>query len=72
MLSGGPPVTPKHSTIQRALKAATSGLTFVDTQEHERFFSFPDLYARARQAAGALREQGHPHLGALVDDAITR
>ena len=58
MLSGGPPVTPKYSTIQRALKAATSGLTFVDTQEHEHFFSFPDLYARARQAAGALRERG--------------
>ena len=28
ILSGGPALAPKHGTIQRALAAATSGLTF--------------------------------------------
>ncbi|MFN2549584.1 MAG: fatty acyl-AMP ligase [Myxococcales bacterium] len=57
-MSGGPAPKPKHATIQRALAAAKSGLTFVDARENERSFSFADLYARARQVAGALREGG--------------
>ncbi|MGZ6143098.1 MAG: AMP-binding protein, partial [Myxococcales bacterium] len=58
MLSGGPAPKPRHATIQRALAAASSGLTFLDAREHERFFSFPELEARAMRAAGALRAKG--------------
>jgi acyl-CoA synthetase (AMP-forming)/AMP-acid ligase II len=58
MLSGGPPLTPKHATLQRALKTATSGLTFLDARENERFFPFPGLYDRATRTAGSLRERG--------------
>ena len=59
MLSGGPAPSSRHLTIQRALAAAgKGGLTFVDARENERWFTFAELHARARRAAGALRSKG--------------
>ncbi|HET7785351.1 MAG TPA: fatty acyl-AMP ligase [Myxococcales bacterium] len=61
MLSGGPPLRPRHATVGEALESAASsalGLTFLDAKERETAFSFAELYARACRAAGGLRELG--------------
>jgi fatty-acyl-CoA synthase len=61
MLSGGPPLRPRHATVGEALQSAASsrlGLTFVDAKERETALSFAELHARACRAAGGLRELG--------------
>lgn len=61
MLSGGPPIPPRHRTLGDALRAAAAsrlGLTFLDARERETELSFAELYERARRAAGGLRELG--------------
>ncbi|HYS11266.1 MAG TPA: fatty acyl-AMP ligase [Myxococcales bacterium] len=61
MLSGGPPLVPRHATMIAALESAARsrwGLSFLDAQERETALSFAELYERARVAAGGLREMG--------------
>jgi acyl-CoA synthetase (AMP-forming)/AMP-acid ligase II len=53
---------PRADTVNAALRAATtqpdSGLIFVDLSEREAPLGWPELYARARRAAGVLRALG--------------
>jgi acyl-CoA synthetase (AMP-forming)/AMP-acid ligase II len=53
---------PRFDNVNAALRAATtypdSGVTFVDLAERETPLGWPELYARARRAAGALRALG--------------
>jgi acyl-CoA synthetase (AMP-forming)/AMP-acid ligase II len=61
MLSGGPMVAPRHTTLQSALEGAARsrlGLAFLDAQERETRLSFAELYERAQKAAGGLRQMG--------------
>ena len=61
MLSGGPPVPPRHPTLQAALRSAADsrwGLSFLDAQEREIDLPFSELYRRAQRAAGGLRDLG--------------
>jgi acyl-CoA synthetase (AMP-forming)/AMP-acid ligase II len=61
MLSGGPMVFPRHSTLQSALEQAAAsrwGLCFLDAREQETELSFASLQQRARRTAGGLRELG--------------
>ena len=61
MLSGGPMVAPRHTTLQSALEGAARsrlGLAFLDAQERETRLSFAELHERAQKAAGGLRQMG--------------
>lgn len=60
-MRGGPAPVLECTTMVAALaRAAQSndGVTFVDLRERERTFTWRELQARARRAAGALRELG--------------
>jgi fatty-acyl-CoA synthase len=58
----GPPLpAPPYQTVNEALAAAaatSSGITFVDLHERERFLPFSEIHARARRTSAVLQRLG--------------